>query len=459
MRIVRRDPEIRGAPKDEFGRQIDRMEAHFAELREDLRLRRIEGVIFQTPQIGQDDRHEFDPLRARFLGEPADDFPVSTPILSFVKAAVIRYVLVARIGPGAHPVEPLPEKNHEVGFPEPAEVAVDLYGLGIVDVEKEQRQVGMVFDPFAPEGLELLFGVVVTHAEIQDLHVLCAKAPFKALSESVGEGHAPSQRERVPERKDPGPASTETRQTLRRLANEGNWDELMQQCLRAMAEPCGRVWLDVHRYAWRAAQGNSNYRLAAAVVATVRGLLTDMPDILGLMMDDDTPAANAETQQWIVAEILPPPPEAPVETTSQEPEPEPASQPIYASENRAEQPPDIFDTALAVLKRGRVAEAINMLVRDSEQQPSGRMRFQRRVQMAQLCLTANQGAVAYPVLRDLSIEMERRSLETWEAAEMLSAPLSLLLKCLDQRNASEQDREAIFERLCRLDPQAALTVR
>ena len=253
---------------------------------------------------------------------------------------------------------------------------------------------------------------------------------------------------------------TETRQALRRLAGEGNWDELMTLALRTLTEPCGRVWLDLQRYIWRAAQESWKPQIKLAVAATVRELLTDLPDLRNLVMDDDTPAANAETQQWITAELLPSPPEPVVA----ELEPEPVRQPValasVASHSKAPPPPpDIFDTAQEILRSGRMAEAISLLVRDSEQQPSGRMRFQRRVQMAQLCLTANQHAVAYPVLRDLSSEIERRMLETWETAEMLSNPLSLYLKCLDQRNASEEDRELIFERLCRLDPQAALMVR
>ena len=92
-------------------------------------------------------------------------------------------------------------------------------------------------------------------------------------------------------------------------------------------------------------------------------------------------------------------------------------------------------------------------------QPSGRERFKRRVQVAQLCLAAEQDAVAYPVLRELSEEMERRKLDTWETGEMLAHPLSLLLTCLERRNGAPETREAIFERLCRLDPQAALSVR
>ena len=98
-----------------------------------------------------------------------------------------------------------------------------------------------------------------------------------------------------------------------------------------------------------------------------------------------------------------------------------------------------------------------MLVRDSELQPSGRTRFQRRVQVAQLCLAANHDAIAYPVLMDISSEIERRGLETWESGAMLAHPLGLLLKCLDRRKNSAEDREIIFGRLCRLDPQAAIT--
>lgn len=251
--------------------------------------------------------------------------------------------------------------------------------------------------------------------------------------------------------------ATETRQALRRLANEGSWDELMALCLRTMAEPCGRVWLDLQRFTWRAAYANGQYAVATAVASTVRALLVDLPDLRTMTLDDDTPAANAETQAWIDAEVLPPVAEV-VETSAPEPEPEPvytAPGPL-ANLNGAGAAPDIYETALGVLKQGRMGEAIQMLVRDSELQPSGRARFHRRVQMAQLCLAADQAAVAYPVLRDLSSEIERRALETWESGEMLAQPLSLLLRCLQQRKGTEEEREAIFDRLCRLDPQAAL---
>jgi type VI secretion system protein ImpA len=250
---------------------------------------------------------------------------------------------------------------------------------------------------------------------------------------------------------------TETRQAFRRLANEGNWDELLRLSLQALGDKSARAWLDLQRYIWRAARGAGYDAIAISVVATVRALLQDIPEMRQWALDDDTPAANQETQQWIDAEILPPAPPPVIEAVAVAPETaeiaDVPTQPVEAEEHE----PAIYETALELLKSGKAREAISLLVRDSELQPSGRMRFQRRVQVAQLCLTANQDAIAYPVLMDISNEIERRGLESWESGAMLAHPLSLLLRCLDRRKNSAEDREAIFARLCRLDPQAAIT--
>ena len=250
---------------------------------------------------------------------------------------------------------------------------------------------------------------------------------------------------------------TETRQAFRRLANEGNWDDLLKLSLQALGDRSARAWLDLQRYIWRAASGAGYEAIAVAVVANTRALLQDLPELRTWTLDDDTPAANLETQQWIDAEILPPIPVASTETAAAHAEGLPASEVLSQSAEAEEETPEIYEAALALLKSGKAREAISMLVRDSELQPSGRMRFQRRVQVAQLCLTANQDVIAYPVLMDISSEIEKRGLETWESGAMLAHPLSLLLRCLDRRKNSADDREAIFARLCRLDPQAAIT--
>ena len=199
--------------------------------------------------------------------------------------------------------------------------------------------------------------------------------------------------------------------------------------------------------------------IATAVITTVRGLLQDIPEMRAWSMDDDTPVANAETQQWIAEYVLPPAPEPEVivvEAPAVEEAPAFTPPPSSASEADGPEKPALYDEALALLKARKPGEAIQMLVRDVELQPSGRSKFQRRVQVAQLCLAAGQGTIAYPILQELSREAERRGLESWETGKMLAQPLALLLKCLDRRGSSAEEKEALFERLCRLDPEAAL---
>ncbi|MGB6721573.1 MAG: type VI secretion system domain-containing protein, partial [Terracidiphilus sp.] len=106
---------------------------------------------------------------------------------------------------------------------------------------------------------------------------------------------------------------------------------------------------------------------------------------------------------------------------------------------------------------GHLPQALQLLMRDASQQPSGRARFLRRLQMAQLCVGAGQSKVAYPVLEELVKEIDQRQLEEWEASDMIAPPLALLLRCLD---ASENGgvRETVFARLCRIDPIAAMDV-
>jgi type VI secretion system protein ImpA len=249
---------------------------------------------------------------------------------------------------------------------------------------------------------------------------------------------------------------TETRQLLKRLAAESNWEELMRAAVAAAGEPCGRAWLDVHRYIWKAGSEGGYSAVAGAVIATIQALVKDIPEIVTWTLNDDTPAANPETQKWLEEHVIPKSPE-PVAQQAQA-EPEPVSNASAApGEADGAAPPDVLDLARDLIRRGQFAQAIQLLMRDAAQQPSGRARFQRRLQIAQLCVGSGQGKVAQPVLEELVKEIEERRLEEWEDNEMLSPPLSLLLKCLESAGNTAM-REALFARLCRIDPLAAMNV-
>jgi len=253
------------------------------------------------------------------------------------------------------------------------------------------------------------------------------------------------------------PPPSDLRQSLKKASLESNWTEVLETAETAMGMECGRGWIDLQRYAARACYelGSYYYPLRTAMVSGLRCILKDYPQILEMTMMDDTPTANAETLAWIKEEILPPPP---VETAA--PEPAYAPAPVFdsaASEPGVAPPPDVFELAMKAARSGRANEGIELLMRELGQERSGRARFQRKSQLAQLCVSTGHQTIAFPILQDLAGEIERRKLEDWEAPEMVAHPLALLYKCLE-RDAAPEDRQKLYSWICRLDPLQALNV-
>ena len=98
--------------------------------------------------------------------------------------------------------------------------------------------------------------------------------------------------------------SPEIRQSLRLLAGKGAWGELQKATLPILASECARSWLDLHRYIWRAAQETGADAISEAVVGTVKSLLAVRPELRHWTLEDDTGAANPETQQWLDNTVL-----------------------------------------------------------------------------------------------------------------------------------------------------------
>ncbi len=248
--------------------------------------------------------------------------------------------------------------------------------------------------------------------------------------------------------------SGESRQNLKKLTMESKWADVVEAAQAAAGGECGRGWLDVHRYIARACEkiGASHLPLKQAVVSGVRALLNDYPKLSAMTLMDDTPTANAETMDWLHEQVIPPPPPPPAP-------PEPVfAPPVHAAaSNGAPASPDIFEIAQQAARKGRPQDGIEMLMREMTQERSGRGRFQRKAQLAQICVTAGHQTIAFPILQDLAGEIERRRLEDWEAPEMVAHPLALLYKCL-AADASPEERQKIYSWICRLDPLQAMNV-
>ena len=259
--------------------------------------------------------------------------------------------------------------------------------------------------------------------------------------------------------------SSDVRQQLKRLMTEANWSEVERMAVAAVGEPCGRAWLDVHRYLWRASQELGYGTLERAIVSSLQSILKDVPELPHWTFDDDTPTANAETLRWLDEVVMPKP---------LQPEPD-AAEPVAASaasngaasfafaaeapaeeEEQAVAAPDVFALAQELIAQGNAAGAIHLLAEDAARQASGRARFRSRTQAARLCVAAGYQSVAMPMLEQLAREIDERRLEGWESGELLAAPLLLLLRCMQDKDGGETASRELFARLCCIDPGAAI---
>ena len=249
------------------------------------------------------------------------------------------------------------------------------------------------------------------------------------------------------------PPATEVRQQLKSLARDGYWQEVLETAETAMGEPCGRAWLDLQRYVVKACEELGSYYdpIAVAIRSELKALLADLPKLPEWTLSDDTPTANAETRAWLTEVARP--------TESERLLRPAASVPLEEREVVAEDGTvvrDAYDVALESARAGRPAEAIEILAREAAQERSGRARFQRKVQLAQICLGAGLEAVACPVLEELAAEIERRRLEEWETPEMIAHALALLYRTMNRLGVSAEEKQKVYARICRLDPVQAL---
>ena len=256
--------------------------------------------------------------------------------------------------------------------------------------------------------------------------------------------------------------SSEIRSGMKLAAAEKAWADLLGRGMTALAEPCARVWLDLHRYLWQATSESGYKPFANVILASVRAILTEYPEMPKWTFVDDTAVANADTLKWIEEEVragaASQVSESVMESASEPPPtrpPAPVAIPMPVVIAGGDGPPDAFVEAAGLAAAGKLGAATSLLARDAAQQASGRMRYSRRMQIAELCLAGGNAGVATPILRELIEEMERRNLESWESGDLITKPIALLLR--SQNGSMEAtERDALFTRLCRLDPSAAL---
>jgi type VI secretion system protein ImpA len=119
---------------------------------------------------------------------------------------------------------------------------------------------------------------------------------------------------------------------------------------------------------------------------------------------------------------------------------------------------DSYELALEALRSGQEQKAFEILQAEIQKQRSGRGRFERRLQLVQLCVSTGKEALMQPILDDLLAAVENHKLEDWEDREKLAAGLATILRASKKIQGDAKEKQKLFERICRLDPVQALSV-
>jgi len=248
---------------------------------------------------------------------------------------------------------------------------------------------------------------------------------------------------------------TEVRRHIKTLALNNRWSDVLETGEEIMAQPYGRAWLDLQRFSVEAcaALGDDYNAIAIGIRSELRALLNDLPQLLDATLSDDTPAANPSTQAWL-RELLAEPADAPPRLNL-------PVVPAFDGTQEAgwkKQFIDPYTLAKEAMRQGQPQRAFEILYNEVDRQRSGRGRFQRKLQLAQLCIGAGKDAIAQPLLDDLAAAVEAHKLEEWEDRELVAGVLLLLMQSSKKIQADAKIKQAMFDRICRLDPVQAFSV-
>ncbi len=241
---------------------------------------------------------------------------------------------------------------------------------------------------------------------------------------------------------------TELRSRLRGMLLDARWADLLDAGEDVMATPYGRGWLDLQRYELTACAnlGSEYDNVASALRGALQALLADLPQLMSLMLMDDTPTANPETQNWLRELALAPGPAGPDD----------AGPALPVSSRSGGRGP--AERAMDRVRAGEPEKAIEMLIHLAEQERSARERFLRRSEAASIMVDTGREAVALPILQQLVQEIDDHTLDAWESGETVARTLGLLHRCLKRIEGESSTTQELYLRICRLDPLQAIRI-
>jgi hypothetical protein len=112
-----------------------------------------------------------------------------------------------------------------------------------------------------------------------------------------------------------------------------------------------------------------------------------------------------------------------------------------------------------LFRKGDISSALAAMTKLAASEPNGRVRFHRKLVLADLCLQTNRKQLGTSILEELSEIIELHKLDSWENSDIVGGVWSRLVRCYRDRSAgtANEEKEADFYlKLSRLDPWQAL---
>lgn len=95
------------------------------------------------------------------------------------------------------------------------------------------------------------------------------------------------------------PPKPDHRALLKRLYRQQSWRELLEEADNLLSRGANHLWLDVQWYLHQALVKSGRENDAAIIQSDLKGLLSRLPGLEGLVFNDGTPFADEVTQGWI----------------------------------------------------------------------------------------------------------------------------------------------------------------
>jgi type VI secretion system protein VasJ len=224
-------------------------------------------------------------------------------------------------------------------------------------------------------------------------------------------------------------------------ANE-KWAALIEETESGLGQ--FRFLLDLHFLSARSLAGlGAEYEPARrALMAEVSSLLQRMPSLPELVASDGTPLASDETRAWIAREVMA--------------AGEGGGGPSAGSST--DDPGEDLKKAKALMSGNKGAEALKLAKDAIADAGHPRLKFVRRLALADACLAADQAQLARAMFGALERQLRDEGLTQWEpdlAGRCLEGLIRAIRATIKKGAKPDDSAQEAFERLAAVDPERA----